>query len=501
MLLKVLGSVLLAALSYQILNRLYNNIRYTLGRRKHGCPKMPHYKHLEPVLGLDFVWSMVRALREDRFLRFQRDLFASQKCKAFTATFMGARMVYTSESDNMKAMSTSQWHEFGVQPIRLGNGAAMPFTSHGVSTTDGKLWEYSRNLIKPYFDRSGYANLQRLEAHVDGLIRLFPTDGSAIDIQPLVKRWFLDTSTEFLFGQSNHSIDEPEEAEIAWAMMDVQRGLRIRLQLGRLVALHHDRKWLDSIAVVHRVLDRHIDRALAEIKKCKESGVESSRTDLLWIMANQLPDKLALRSQIIAVWVPSNDTTSILISNAFYALARHPRVVQKLRAEILETAPPGTTITWEMLRGMRYLRYIINETHRLYPNGIQMVRVALTDTTLPVGGGPNGDQPIFIQKGDIVHANRYLMHRDPDIWGADADDFRPERWEVERPLWRFVPFGGGPRICPAHVLVDTEASYVLLRVFQRFGEIVPRDERPYTPVMRIGPSSKYGVSVSLIPVV
>jgi cytochrome P450 monooxygenase len=128
-----------------------------------------------------------------------------------------------------------------------------------------------------------------------------------------------------------------------------------------------------------------------------------------------------------------------------------------------------------------------------------MVRVALQDTTLPVGGGPAGDQTIFIHKGDVVHANRYLMHRDPDIWGLDAEVFRPERWEVERPMWRFVPFGGGPRICPAHVLVDTEASYVLLRVLQQFKEILPRDDRPYTPAMRIGPSSKFGVHISLVP--
>ncbi|KAK4240413.1 cytochrome P450 [Achaetomium macrosporum] len=499
MLSAIFGGLVLLTTCYYALSRLYDAWQYDRKRREYGCPKMPHYKHREPILGLDFVYAMVSALKEDRFLPFCKDLFASQGCKAFTATFMGSRMVYTSESENMKAMSTSQWEEFGVQPIRLANGASLPFTLHGVSTTDPPMWEYSRNLIKPYFERSGYSNLSRLEMHVDNLIDLLPSDGSSFDFQPLVKRWFLDTSTEFLFGQSIHSLQDPDKAEVAWAMMDVQEGLRLRLQLGRLVRFHHDPKWLAKVELVHRFLDAHIDKTLAEVAKCKESGLPSDRTDLLWVMANQLPDKLPLRSQLIGVWVPSNDTTSVLISNAIYALARHPHVVKKLRDEILEHAPPGKPITWEQLRSLRYLRYVINETHRLYPNSLQMVRIALRDTTLPSGGGPAGTQPIFIRKGDIVHANRYLMHRDPDIWGPDAEVFRPERWKAERPMWRFVPFGGGPRICPAHVLVDTEASYVLLRVLQQFKEIVPRDDRPYAAVMRIGPSCKWGVHVALVP--
>jgi cytochrome P450 monooxygenase len=189
MLSTILSGVAVLGVFYYAMRRFYDAWQYDVKRTRHGCAKMPHYRHLEPILGLDYVYSMVRALREDRFLQFQKDLFAAQGCKAFTATFMGARMVYTSESGNMKAMSTSQWQEFGVEPIRVGNGASMPFVLHGVSTSDGPLWEYSRNLVKPYFERSGYSNLSRLEVHVDNLISLFPRDGSSFDIQPLAKRW------------------------------------------------------------------------------------------------------------------------------------------------------------------------------------------------------------------------------------------------------------------------------------------------------------------------
>jgi cytochrome P450 len=91
------------------------------------------------------------------------------------------------------------------------------------------------------------------------------------------------------------------------------------------------------------------------------------------------------------------------------------------------------------------------------------------------------------------------VHRDPDIWGEDAEDFRPERWEHARPLWNFAPYGGGPRICPAHVMVDTECSYAVFRILQKFRAIQARDDWPFTPVMRVGPSNKYGCQVAFVP--
>ncbi len=76
-------------------------------------------------------------------------------------------------------------------------------------------------------------------------------------------------------------------------------------------------------------------------------------------------------------------------------------------------------------------------------------RVAERDTVLPTGGGPEGKSPIFLAKGTVVVYNSYAMHRSPDLWGPDASEFKPERWEKETKLpSKFVPFGGGARICP-----------------------------------------------------
>ncbi|KAK1534883.1 uncharacterized protein CCOS01_03635 [Colletotrichum costaricense] len=486
-----------------LLNKIWDNINYSRKTKAFKCGEIKTYSHWDPVWGMDFVMSMSRAFKQHRWLSWMEETWASQGTKTFKARFLGMRMVYSSEMENMKAMSTSHWEEFVLEPIRVDNGVATPFTGKGVSTSDGQFWHYSRGVIKPYFERQAFANVARLQPFTDRMLDLIPTNGNTFDFQVLIRRWFLDTSTEFLFGRSRDSLQNPEKEDVMLAMVDIMRGARVRLTMGKFMFLHRDPKWYESIRLVHKFMNEYIDEAFDELKQRNEFPDKfvdkPERTDLLWDMAHQIEDKILLRDQITAVWVPSNETTSIHISNAIFALARHSEVWKRLQREVKDTFDESEEITFSKLRGMQYMNWVINEVHRIMPNGIQMIRVAVHDTTLPRGGGPDGKQPIFCAKGDIVHSNRYLMHRDPDYWGPDAAEFRPERWKSVRPLWHFVPFGGGPRICPAHILVATETAYVLTRFCQRFKNLEARDDRPYVPVMRVGPSSLHGVKVAVTP--
>ena len=126
-------------------------------------------------------------------------------------------------------------------------------------------------------------------------------------------------------------------------------------------------------------------------------------------------------------------------------------------------------------------------------------RNVLSDSILPTGGGPDGKSPLLVCKGQYISYNIYCLHQDRDIWGPDVNIFRPERWEGLKPFWNFIPFGGGPRTCPAQQLVNTEAAYVTVRMMQEFAAVDRRDEHEWTEQWRIGPHSKYGCKVSLVP--
>ncbi|RMD45053.1 hypothetical protein DV735_g234, partial [Chaetothyriales sp. CBS 134920] len=72
------------------------------------------------------------------------------------------------------------------------------------------------------------------------------------------------------------------------------------------------------------------------------------------------------------------------------------------------------------------------------------------------------------------------MHRRTDIYGNDANEFRPERWEDGRlqPRLGYLPFNGGPRICIGQRYALTEAAYVLVRVVQQFAARESADAGP-----------------------
>lgn len=58
-------------------------------------------------------------------------------------------------------------------------------------------------------------------------------------------------------------------------------------------------------------------------------------------------------------------------------------------------------------------------------------RTANKETVLPRGGGKDGSQPILVPKGMSVRWTSHALHRKQDVYGPDADEFRPERWDSD----------------------------------------------------------------------
>ena len=215
-------------------------------------------------------------------------------------------------------------------------------------------------------------------------------------------------------------------------------------------------------------------------------------------MAKETRDPIDLRYQILSVFLPARDTTSILVGNALFHLARNPKLWLDLRTTALSLGTKA--LTFEVLKSLVQFKYVILETLRLQGPSGRVLRTALRNTILPVGGGASGESPIFVEKGTVLAINLWGLHHDRDIWGDDFDAFNPQRWIEKRPLWEFVPFLGGPRICPAQQQVLTQAIYILVRLVTEFAAIENRDPtKEYIELTKMTVESRNGVKLAFIP--
>lgn len=156
------------------------------------------------------------------------------------------------------------------------------------------------------------------------------------------------------------------------------------------------------------------------------------------------PDVLAHARQIFSHGFPA---PTLLLVWALRELSLYPEVRQKLRTELQES-------DWnhrrelQLLSQLPYLNAVVNELLRLHP--------PIPTTARAI------DRPVNIQTQSAsfaipvearVAVSLAMLHQDPLVWGEDASQFRPERWDGLLPNTmetecKYLPFLTGPRRCP-----------------------------------------------------
>ena len=235
----------------------------------------------------------------------------------------------------------------------------------------------------------------------------------------------------------------------------------------------------------------------------------------------------AISPEAFSILFAARDTTAGTLCDLFWELARHPRVLARLRKETLEHFPADSTapaeVTFDRVKQLPYLNAAIKETLRLHPVLPMNGKFAVHDTTLPCGGGPDGSQPLAVKGGTPVSWVSWSLHRIPEVYGEDVDVMRPERWldgsghggwlEDEhhsekastkgiRPGWAYVPFNGGPRTCIGQQFALGTLSYVTVRMVQEMDKtglrMESRDDRPWTEKFAITAKNLHGCLVAFV---
>ncbi|KAJ7084910.1 cytochrome P450 [Mycena belliarum] len=182
-------------------------------------------------------------------------------------------------------------------------------------------------------------------------------------------------------------------------------------------------------------------------------------------------------AQVPTFLVAGHETTSTGLTWALFALTQNVAAQTRLREELLSLDTESPTL--EELNSLQYLDCVVRETLRVHSPVIASVRQALQDDVIPLA------QPVTDMHGEVHESLRIVkgtriwvpirnMNREPEIWGADANEFIPERWES--PISTSIPgvwgnmltFLGGPRNCIGYRFALAEMKAILFTLIRGF---------------------------------
>lgn len=230
--------------------------------RKHGCKPLPCLTGRRTIFGLDMVYIFLGSSRqslEKLPVEEQFDVLGN----TFRTQVFIKPVIRTIEPRNIQAVFASNAESFGNAPLR--HFSFSPLVGEGVMTLDGANHERARALIRPTFSKAHIESEAAYNVHVENLIKLIPTDGSTVDLQPLFGRLDLDSSTEFIFGESvasltTDSLVDPHTFPAAFTK--AQEGMGIRFQIPPFNFLHRDKGFWDACSTIRQFVARAVDEAI-----------------------------------------------------------------------------------------------------------------------------------------------------------------------------------------------------------------------------------------------
>lgn len=255
-------------------------------------------------------------------------------------------------------------------------------------------------------------------------------------------------------------------------------------------------------------LNKEIKTMIGSLILRKENSM--SNQDLLSLLLqskkkeNQQGDELTIEEVVEECkqfYLAGQETTASLLIWTVIVLAMHSDWQEKARQEVLQICgknepsfeslnhfkivsfhstvsnlylPIGTSFLYffkdlkekgfDLLNNSLQVTMILYEVLRLYPPVIGQYQHTYAEVKI-------GE--VLIPAGIDVTLPTLLIHHDPEYWGEDAEQFKPERFaagvsKASKDQLAFFPFGWGPRTCIGQNFAMLEAKVALAMILQNF---------------------------------
>ncbi|KAJ7775381.1 cytochrome P450 [Mycena metata] len=434
---------------------------------------------------------------------------------------LNKRILYTSDTKAIDHI-VANTNLYGKGPV--GVRAIRNLLGNGILSVEGDPHKKQRRLLNPAF---GTAQIRRLtEIFVERSLQLRDVwsreitksaatgdqkDSARIEITGWVRRVTLDMIGHAGFNYQFNALEpQGKPSELNQAFTDLfhspnarmgfaLRGAQAMIPLLRFLPLPGQKVVKNAKAKMYDISQELLRDGKTAVKAAGGDKDFSSGRDLFSLllkanMAADVPGKSRLSDEDVIAQIPTffvagHETTSTAITWALYALSQNQSAQNKLRKELMTVSTDNPTM--EELNALPYLENVVRETLRAHTPLVSVRRAAMVDDILPLSmpyTDPTGvvHDSLPITKGQEIYLPLLAVNTDKALWGEDAAEFKPERWDHLPEAVKAIPsvwshlmtFFAGPHNCIGFrfSLAEQKALlFTLIRAFE-FELAIPASE-------------------------
>ncbi|TRM55491.1 cytochrome P450 [Schizophyllum amplum] len=415
----------------------------------------------------------------------------------------------------------------------------------GVLVLEGDQHKQQRRIMNPAFGSTQIRELTPTFLELSDKLRdcwlraIEAQGGSSARLNALseLSRMTLDVIGKAGFGYDFNTLDDGEESNELSRAFSVLFGapggasrywfmLQSRIPVLRPFKSMGDTPEKHASRTMDRIGRKLLKDARTEAEQAEKAGSSDFKgRDLFSVlvranMATDLPDRLRMSDEDVLAQVPTfmvagHETTATGTTWAIYQLTQDMSIQARLREELrtLDTDTP----TLEELNSLPYLENFVKEVLRFYAPVPWTSREAMRDDVIPLAE-PYTDtkgrvcNEIRVRKGQQFIIPIHCLHLVKSIWGEDADEFKPERWESPPDAIKGIPsvwshlfsFLGGSHACIGFRFSVAEMKallFVLVRAFEFELGVSPEDIKVRASVVQRPALKSEPQSTAQLPII
>ncbi|KAF8188475.1 cytochrome P450 [Mycena galopus ATCC 62051] len=298
-------------------------------------------------------------------------------------------------------------------------------------------------------------------------------------------------------------------------------GLQAKIPIMRLVPCPGRKALNKAHTTMFSIAEKIVSESKAAILAAEGEKALDDKRDLMSVLlkadvSTSVPESQRLTETEVIAQIPGffaagHETTSAATSWALYELSLRPDAQKKLRKELFTLATENptmdelNTLPYLEKSEMRFVRCLrlskslarLEKSCGSIPRSL-LLTGSTQDDVIPlskpyIDKAGKSHEAVFIRKGEVVYIPIWTVNTDEEIWGVDAAEFKPERWEnipeaakaIPGPWANILTFFAGSTKCIGFRFSLTEMKTLLFTLIRAF------EFQPGVLAGRIGPASSF----------